>query len=257
MNNPLAASYLLRLKELGVTPNFYCSGEYFEKAGWDVLLKGDALWVEDETGAAMLPAVSFVSPELIHEPGCVGFTSHPVSGGTFWDFEFIYRPADFHTFPQLSSGYRKLLKKNMRRAEEEAGESFFLSRDVSEGDVDGLMAFVFGEDSETMYDPETIVKYLYQGENRLTLRGITSRKVYGVLAFDFNFAHINFRYCFVVPGVPGLSEYARALFYRHTDTHYPGRLVNDGGTLGKDSLLFFKKRLGPLHIRELYCANAL
>lgn len=244
------------------SPNFWCSEEYFEKAGWGVVEHGpwkggsDAAWysVMDDTGKNMLPAVEKTGMGLWYRNCWAGFsTMDPArakTGVDFLDYEFIYRPSDFM---DLSGGAWHTTRKNMRWAEKDAGEGFQLWPAVSEAAIEELVT-AWSEDSGEVeyYDPEIMLKYLFHGQNRLFVVGRSGR-LYGILAWDSNWRYINFRYCVVRPGIRGLSDTARVMFYRFSYARcFPGLLVNDGGSLDRPGLHRYKTRLNPFQVNQIF-----
>lgn len=248
--------YFHLLEQSNHSPNFWCSLEYFQKANWRVeselkisdlpdLSPIKAWVVKDLDGELMLPYVDWMG---FHPEGCfAGFSTMP--GKTFLDYELIYDPS---AFIDLCGSRWHMVRKNLRWAETDTKESLFLTPALpKEGDLTELLDYYFADDSD-WYDPEVMLKYLYHGNHRFFLMGAISGKLYGVLAYDYNYKYINFRYCVVLPGIRGLSDTARVLFYRQIAQIFPHYLVNDGGTLGDEGLYKYKMRLNPVEVRKIY-----
>lgn len=249
--------YLARLESLGIAPNFWCSEEYIDAANWSTLCSPtDTLWVVDEEYNIMLPGIGMDSGEYGFWAGFSELLP-PKENAEIWDFldyEFIYMPSRFLSIegPEWSAS-----RKNMRWAVQDAGEPLWLQNASLFAEKDTYIETFFGEwmeanESTEIYDPEVLVKYIYAGRNRLFLRGLTSGKVYGIIAWDDNFKYINFRYCLVLPNIRGLSDLARITFYRYIARLFPEKLVNDGGSLGNPGLERYKKRLNPITINSIY-----
>jgi hypothetical protein len=255
-----AQKYLFLLSRSNHLPNFWCSYEYFQKAGWVVRknrtigplpdLNMECYWgVFDSGGQLMLPYISgFVE---FKAGNCwAGFsTSTKRHLDYLLDHEFIYDPKHFL---DLGGGQWRMVRKNLRWAEIDADEGFYVSFTRADmGEISELIESVAADGSE-WYDPEVMVRYLFHGENRLYLRGFKTGKLYGIMVFDMNWNYINFRYCIVRPGYRGLSDTARVSFYQEIAKTYQGRLVNDGGSLGSEGLYRYKMRLNPIKINEIY-----
>jgi len=89
---------------------------------------------------------------------------------------------------------------------------------------------------EEIHDDEVMLLYLTEGNNRKAL--FENDELLAINVWDENPTFINYRYCVCKP-VPFLSEYARYQFYTDPCILSKNKLVNDGGVLDKESLLFF------------------
>lgn len=247
--------YLERLEGLGLSPNFWCSEEYVMHSGWRTFQsESDTLYVVDDENNSMLPSIGRDSDGTGFWAGFSGIAPvhDTVPGWSFLDLEFIYNPYDFNF---IDGSHWVNTKKNLRWAIEDVKEPLQLVV-VKAADtllIDSfLMDWVASNDTENIFDPEVIVKYMYEGEHRHFLRGVITGKVYGILAWDKNYKYVNFRYCLIMSGIRGLSDTARVCFHRYIARVFPGTLVNDGGALGNPGLERYKKRLNPIHINLIY-----
>lgn len=244
--------YLELLQRRDISPNFWCSEEYWEKAGWEELEGLSSCRVIDSEGIEMLPPVSDYNFFDINASYWTGFPNQQPPKGTFLDHEFIYEPIP--DMEDLPGGEWRTTRKNMNKVLREYDNCpIFIPTDEDETDP-GEIADVFEEwtsanDIKTIEDPDVMIKFVTEGRNRLSL--YLMGRLSGILVFDMNWKYINFRYCVVRP-LPGLSDYAR-IWFRHMVYHrYPGKLINDGGSLGRDSLYQYKKRLCPLEINKIW-----
>ncbi len=167
-------------------------------------------------------------------------------GYVFLDYEYIYNPADFR---MLEGGKWHPVRKNLRWAIADAAPLHLLPTYPLEA-VSAFVMSSIAQDSEWQ-DPEVMVKYLLFGEHRLFVVD-AENKLLGILAWDENWAYVNFRYCLVAPGVRGLSDLARVWFYWYIDNLRPGKLVNDGGSLDDEGLRRYKLRLNPCKVNKIY-----
>lgn len=245
----IASNYLLSIALAGHDPNFWCSEEYFLKAGWQVRWHNGFYSVHDQEGKTMLPMISRNFDVRIDD--CwAGFSSMVSLDNPLLDYEFIYDPKDFF---DLSGGKWSMVRKNLRWAEKDAGEILFLTTKEEEPQEAETFFYALAKEigDREWYDPEVLVKYMLSGRHRYFLRGMKTRCLYGILAYDYNPVFINFRYCLVAPEIRGLSDTARVAFYRTMGVMYPGILVNDGGSLGSDTLYRYKQRLNPVRISNV------
>lgn len=249
--------YLQTLKQNGITPNFWCSQEYFDKAGLkeQYLLRWITVIDPEYSNKFVLP------PIYINSMGVLAFSFSNVWADldvfipvivetSFLDYEFIYNQRNFLNMSgQKWAVFRKNSRKWLRGKDPEQiafillGESHWKDQ-IDEVFIDWLSAQ--GSDEE-IQDSETMMKFLYEGQNRFGL--FYGDELKAVLVYDYNWKHINFRYC-VCKNEPWLSEYARLRFYLDPLIQQDSRFVNDGGSLGSDGLYFFKQKMNPVEIRK-------
>jgi len=244
--------YLEALESFGVLPNFWCSSEYFEKAEWVTHQQGNKLQVKNPEGMTMLPSIDI--REGIQKDSCwAGFSGMRREGKPLLDFEFIYDPVSFQEC--IPASKYKMIRKNIKWALEDIGCTLHLvfSADLVDSKViDFLQAWNPSWKDDESFDSEVFAQYLVNGNNRLFVVDYYN-KVWGELVYDYNWKFINFRYCIVMSGIRGLSDYARILFYDWVSEKYPGIFVNDGGSLGRDGLYQYKMRLCPVKVNEIQC----
>lgn len=247
--------YFSAIKKGGHLPNFWCAEEYFEKAGWQVLYESGAdkvtLRVVDDAGQLMLPKM-VAATGFVEREDCWARFSTLSPLGEFLDYEFIYDPREFL---KLSGDKWRKVRKNLRWAEQDAGESFYFSTEAGSVEIGQFLEYWAqeSEQADSWYDSEVFLKYMFEGKSRWFLRGSQTHKLYGIIATDRNFRYINFRYCVVQPKIRGLSDTARVKFYQLLAQSFWGDfLVNDGGTLGRDSLYNYKMKLNPRQVNKIF-----
>jgi hypothetical protein len=255
-----ASDYLDVLKATGHSPNFCCSGEWFEKDGWKAYADDDGrIHIVDGEGLAMLPTIiptttgrPVLSTRDSYDIGFSSFRPTPNVGESlrYWDHEFIYDPK---AFTDLSGGKWKDVRKNLRWAVEDLGEDVHIEdfKGTSETELDKLLEGWKPSDEAPVFAPETLVTYALTGANRIVLRGVKSGRLLAILIWDENWKYINFRYCLTIGGVRGLSDTARVAFYRWV-AFWTAKLVNDGGSLGRTGLFRYKSRLNPAAVNTVY-----
>ncbi len=252
-------SYLECLERWRIEPNFWMSGEYFEKAGFREERKGNVWYVRDDEGKLMFPPVH-ESVGLI--AGCEdiwadvdGFQGEGQK--EFLDWEYIYDPRDFL---RLEGGKWRTFRKNVRRyARIHSANLLYESwnsassklTDLSEQVEDIVVQWLQKDESRYIWDAEVMLTYVREGQNREVLWDVKSKKVLGVNIWDENYWYVNFRYCFCCDE-KYLSEYLRWCFYLARCFSGNPKLVNDGGTLGSQGLERFKDKLNPIKKRRVY-----
>lgn len=259
MSNP----YLSALEELGAIPNFWCSEEYFEKAGITVIESEE--WVFALDGDSyLLPPLPLVSPFEELPPQAKIWNGYPDQPELRWidakfhvseqfDLNYVYEPGKVVS---LSGGDKKVFRKNVRKFPQRLGKELrYLPWDAA-GEVLGVARLLEqvrelsttwlsskrSADGEA-YERDIIIRYVVRGDNRLVLLD-EDGEVWGIDIWDENYQHINFRYS-ISRNEPFLNEYQRLQFYLKMNSEKPNKNVNDGGNLGDDGLAAFKERLGP------------
>jgi hypothetical protein len=250
--------YFELLENLGIEPNFFCSDEFFEKAGFEIVEEEDAYWVEYE-GGIMFPPIPIDFFDFREYSkiwlGLDGIEKPQGWHSTFFDYEFIYNPAHF---ANMWGGEWRTFRKNVRKfpSRYPASTNYLtLHNDNFVPTDEEIMAlFTSWLDSthkEEIHDPDIILDYLLGGDNRGFLID-ENGKLLGINCWDYNWKFINFRFCFHNCNYPFLSEYLRFLFFTDPEIAQDGRLVNDGGSLGSEALFSFKEKLNPVLIRSMF-----
>lgn len=252
--------YLELLKRIDCPPNFWCSEEYFQKAGWREIIERQIFprerktvcRVTDERGNLMLPSVlcSADVPVITQDGYWAGYSS--LDSGEFLDYQFLYEPSSFRN---LEGGKWKMSRKNIKWAQEDIRSILISvsSENISEKrKIDFSDEWMSSVSDKEWYDPEVLIKYMFHGENRLYFVNPLGYKIWGMAVWDENWKFINFRYCFVLPNIRGLSDYCRVLFYNWIYIHYGNKIVNDGGSLGSEGLYKYKMRLNPMEVGKIY-----
>lgn len=254
----MGLSYLDLLELHRITPNFWCSGEYFEKAalteeeigaeGYKLVCVRDEDW---HVLPLISPQIGLVPFAPKDKPTWSDFekSSYLNAEPSLLDLEYIYDPLAF----QDMSGHKWMtFRKNCRKWPRNNPNCNYWKYEWKElKDVlQTWMEWLEGlDDEEEVQDAEVIEKYMMTGKNRMVLwRG---NEIVGVNIWDENYMFVNYRYCFCKPE-PFLSEYMRWLFYTDPVIMGKGKLVNDGGVLGKESLERFKDKMNPLRVRRVH-----
>jgi len=248
----MKSKYLELLETNDFIPNFWCSEEYFQKAGLEEIEAGGVLKVFDDDilvlpplnskGTFAEPSENMVWSDL---EGCdfssMGYVSE------FLDYEYIYDPGAFSTM----EGKRWMVfRKNSRKFSRRVGEELvYTSEGIIEGEVKQLfLEWLSIQEREEIHDDKVLEKFLFEGQNRKILRGKSGR-IYGLSVWDENYKYVNYRYC-VCGKEDFISEYMRLLFYTDPLILNKTKKVNDGGVLDNPRLKFFKDKLNPEQVKE-------
>lgn len=245
-----------------VVPNFVCSVGYLFAAGAKVEEEKGALVVRipgDVVGEweILLPPVGmardvygkgegvvFPSAEILWD--FEGYDPGPGYVREFWDHEFIYDP---YRFNDLSGGNWKVFRKNVRRFERTHAP---LHVQASRTKVYGFwLEWLESQEGTYIDDLDAINNYLITGQGYRSALEVDGKLV-GVNVWDENYKYINFRYCFSLPEYKYANEFQRLTFYTSPRVTISGKQVNDGGSLGSQSLYRFKSKLNPVEIRERF-----
>lgn len=255
--NEKIMNYLAWLEKLKIVPNFWCSEEYFEKAGLKELEEEKYLYIQAGEDWVMFPKIN-IQENKLEGVGCriwSDFKGWSPEGYTpsFLDYEYIYDPKEFL---KMEGGKYQVFRKNCRKFPKRATFDLTYNRMGAwpYPNLDGAFNEMFqewlsGADRE-IQDDEVMLKYFQWGENRKILWSRTERKIYAVNIWDENYYYVNFRYSFCRKA-DFLPEYMRWLFYTDAEILNKKKLVNDGGVLDNPNLQKFKDKLCPIEVREV------
>ena len=245
--------YLDALERFQIEPNFWCSEEYFQRAGWRVELDSGIVAYVLEDQEPMLSPVGLKTgnsyPTGVLRGGIwAGFPGD--IGDYLLDYNFIYDPK---SFLDLSGGKWQVFRKNSRKYPNRFGDGFYTDRwhtVIDEEDVKDLfISWLEGKEGE-IHDDEVMLDYLLNGDHKKVLID-DDGKIVGINVWDENYRYVNFRHCVCDPG-KFLSEYMRLLFYTDPEILSKNKLVNDGGALDSPELYRFKMKLNPIKVNEIY-----
>ena len=267
--------YLYALASFDLEPNFWCSQEYFKRAGFrENIIDDRYLQVIDTSDLTILPLIDIEHGKLhgiVPDGGIwadmpdflplleIDITS---SRNEFLDYEYIYDPESFCNMEGKQwATFRKNCRKFARR------HSYMLNyvpiEEISYwSKFDFQMLELFeewtdGVAEDEIADGRVLANYFQNGKNRMVLVD-SQLKILGMNIWDENWKYLNFRYC-ICRNIPFLSEYMRFLFYqsavsseRVRPTGARIKLVNDGGVLDRPSLKAFKDKMNPIEKRLIY-----
>ena len=242
--------YLITMKNNQILPNFWMSEEYIEKSNMKAIQETVQGFKEPEEDRWFFPPLNSEGRLLLSEPYYAGFPKkEPLEGEQFLDYQFVYDPEDFLTMEGKRWGvFRKNIRKYPRRnpgtlAYQEIGATHEQAVETL------LLAWTEGKE---LYDPDVLVLYAFQGENRWGL--FLNGKLVGLNIWDENDTYVNYRYC-IDYGTPFLQEHLRWRFYTHSVIQEKKKLVNDGGSLGSQALHKFKLKLNPVAVYKIHSNN--
>lgn len=251
--------YLEQLELLKIKPNFWCSDEYFQKAGFRIISDDNLTWVEDIEGQIIFPllvdnkGILQIVPDKGIWAGLKDF--HPNDGqADFLDYEYIYDPKKFQ---EMKGKHWTVFRKNCRKYPNRFSSSLlYTSRYNCNASCDSQISELVSSWLESIpdskvHDATVLLEYVFKGMNRKILVD-GSGQIHGLNIWDENYMFINYRYC-ICQDEPFLSEYMRWLFY--IDMIEKDKLVNDGGILDRPALKKFKDKLNPIEVNEVYSWN--
>lgn len=245
--------YLLKLKESKYLPNFFCSKEYIEKAGWKEINQDNISIIVDDTDNIMLPSLNEKN-EVIGSPYFIGFSNYKLldkKRNEFLDYEFIFDPSSANTGIVFGGDKKwKKVYKNINQCSKDIGGKLELFPLSPKEDTEEFLLEI-SKDIDSWYDPEVFIKYILYGENRIWVKDSKKRNL-GLLIWDENYKYVNFRYCILRKGIRGLSDFSRILFFSYINNIRPKKLINDGGCLNSKSLYWYKNKLNPIRINKIY-----
>ena len=244
-------------KYLGEAPNFLMSPYWLRAGGYLITrhytLSRDTIEVRDpEDGRLVLPGIYLDDYSIAPEKFEAGFATE--SGvSSLWDKQYVYRPSRLLNGWQGGQfrGRRKALSLALRnldvKIEDCSMTPWYRPRD-EKATQDYLTAWA-GEKGDGVFDPDRMVEAVLGTipaglAQRLTL--LVKGKPMGVSVIDPGLeCWVNYRYCLVSPGLPGLSELCRMLTWDYLARNTTFKLINDGGCLDRPGLEQFKDKLCP------------
>lgn len=251
--------YLKLMERKGIKPNWWCSEEYFQKAGFTEQRQGSfdhpCVQIEDQDGLIVLPPIDprrgqmWARAETEIWADLYGFKPDYMEKEML-DYEFIYDP---NKFLNMDGGIWQTFRKNSRKypkRNKSAGLKYVqYEKDIH---LSKLFEFLRQWIDETpwqeIHDYDVMARYIAGGENREILID-NAGDIHGMNVWDENYLYINYRYCICLKA-PFLSEYMRYLFYIKRSGSR--KLVNDGGILDNPELKKFKEKLNPVEINVVY-----
>lgn len=250
--------YLMKIRNEGWLPNFFTSVPHLLSVKADIVIDDmDWMWasIEDGVTSAYLPPVHKFQGSLYPDLKEIwsdfsGWT--PPYGWTpeFLDWEYLYSPLSFQ---EMSGKKWETFRKNSRKWVNRNGPVSLTCERLNTPEAEGLIGgWLDSRGDEDIYDVEAILDYLLNGRGNTGVIRDSKGGLLSILGWDENWKYINFRYLIVRPGEPFLDELSRLTFYQDQRIHRNYKLVNDGGTLGSESLEQFKDKLNPLHKRKVY-----
>lgn len=257
------SQFLEILEKNGIEPNFYCSEEFFNKAGFREVEWGSGMVGIEEEGQLIFPPIlpsgEMPDPSPVVEEiwsDFADFSGYPGWSRELLDLEYIYDPRQFL---EMKGGQWATFRKNVRKFPKRHGKELIYTSYQSgnlwihpkllwEGVCD--IAEKWSKVHPEVYSPNIIFEYLVHGKNRDVLID-DAKRILGINVWDENYKYINFRFSFHDPSYDFLSEYLRYRFYTSPPIINSGKLVNDGGILGNPNLKNFKDKMNPVRVREV------
>lgn len=244
-------------------PNFLMSPYWMRAQGYIVEVTNEepGRWVysvlDPETGERVLPSICAPGYSTAPGPYTAGFATR-VMPDDMWDAQYVYTPGRILDGWKGSQfrGRRKALSLALRNLGAELADCQMVAwdRERDGASTQEYLANWADSKGDGIYDPELMVEAVLgqsrnlcpysAGRASLLVKGRTM----GIAVIDRGIpGWVNFRYCLVAPGVPGLSELCRMMTWQTIAQCYPDvRFINDGGCLNSPGLEQFKDKLFPV-----------
>jgi len=237
------------MKKSGSDPNFFCSIPYWVVSGSRLKTGEASEWIETDD-VCLTPPQGPISVDFIwsdFNEYCPG----PEWQKEFLDWEYLYDPISFQNLS--GKKWRKFRKNRSKWADLYTGTLYTETLQKSEEINALLLSWFEWRGVESIHDPEIIYQLCFSDFPGLKRKFIRrSGQLFGINIWDENYRYVNYRFCISMPGEPFLDEYMRWLFYTDPVVVNTGKLVNDGGSLGNESLEWFKDKLNPVRKRAVY-----
>ena len=249
--------YLQLLQRGKVIPNFWCSVEYFQRAGLEERQDGNWIYIWDPGAKiVMFPPIhiywGMVTCPIMFEKYWADFQDYSTGYSEnlyrpkFLDLEYTYDP---RAFLNMAGNKWVVFRKNSRKLPNRIGPLQYIEPGPEhEEDIKALVRNWIGD--RDLQEPEIIVAYALSGHCRRILLG-KDGGLLGLNAWDDNWCRTNYRICLAESDPDYINDPLRLLFYTDPAIINQGKLINDGGVLDNPKLKFFKDKLNPLSVREV------
>lgn len=239
-----------------VKPNFFCSLPYLLYNEAHVRFKAGMVWAEVD-GICLFPPIlengGFIGDYPVQEiwSDFAGFALPCEEWEKkFLDWEYLYNPYDFQT---MRGGRWETFRKNSRKWPKNQRNLRYGSTTQDEEERWALVAEWLEKRQDSVHDAEVVANYVMNPIDGVYQKALTrDGELVGMNVWDDNHCYINFRFCIVADEERYLDEYMRYLFYTDSLIYMQGKLVNDGGVLGREGLERFKDKMNPVYKRAVY-----
>jgi len=256
----MAWEFLKKIEEWGLNPNFWMSEEYFIHAGFEEVHERDYVGIRDKDKKWIFPIINSENKSMCLFT-MLGFWAdfmkennldYAFNGFSLLDYNYIYDPEHFISLYTTGKKWR-LWNKNIKRFTDTIPNYRLLKYKKTKPDLAVLIKWLENREEDEIHDDTVLINYFTNPLSDNCKGVFLDDELIGINIWDENYKYINYRYTFHDPGHPFLSYYLRWRFY--LDMIPKKKLVNDGGTLGKDSLKFFKDHLNPVKVHKIYSLN--
>jgi len=171
---------------------------------------------------------------------------------TVLDWQYIFNPEHFLT---MEGHEWATFRKNARKWPERHGSLHMVPHEkVPAKDRMHLVGDWLEGKADVAYDAPTMANYLFHSHPDTQVQCLVDAKgvLWAIIAWDYNWRFINFRYCLVRPDNAFLEEYVRLSFYLLPCIQLDTRCVNDGGIVDNPGLEIFKDHMNPTKKIQTY-----
>jgi len=248
-------TYLMRMNELGLEPNFFTSQAYLEKAGAILYTDSASLWLVADSTPILQPIPHNggykACPVPFYWADFNNSQPFPDMVPEFLDWEYIFDPKQFTS---MKGGEWATFRKNTRKwPNRTPGWKYKDKPPVYEYEWWDLLDEWIEAKANEIEDAEILVKFLEDPLNNFHRKYLYNShyELMGINVWDWNETYINYRFCIVRRNRPFLDEFMRYLFYTDPMVRAAKKKVNDGGSLGSVGLERFKDKLNPIRKRAV------
>jgi len=254
--------YLTRSQMTGNEPSFFHTLAYLEFAGAEAWSNPMYTWVTCEGWIMFPPLLTSGSGVVYNNPlfpkgdiWCNDIDNNYVGSGAwhpqFLDWEYVFDPTDFN---DMAGGKWNTFRKNVRKWPRENPEWVYTDELQDWTALSVLMGEWMEGRADKAEDAELMLKYVFSSRqdvkknfmyNGVQTPGCSYGELVGVNVWDWNWKYINYDLCVVKEGERFLDEFMRYSFYIDPEIFQTGKLVNDGGSLGREGLERFKDKMNP------------
>jgi hypothetical protein len=166
----------------------------------------------------------------------------------FLDYQILYDPNNFNNM--RGKNWRKF-RKNSKIYPRENPITRYTDRKPSQLELNYFLGGILEEYAEK-YDQVFVDYFMEPKSANVRMKYMfTNNRLVGVNVWEVGTSHIYYRFCLSFRIHKYLDEFMRFCFYTDPEIQGLGMLVDDGGSVGSDSLFKFKQTLNPVAISKV------
>ena len=240
--------YLNQSRKMKIIPNFWLTEAYLKTQKVQTIINKKGIWIQEDEWAVFPPLPfngNFREEDFPPLRIWSDFDNYAIGEVIeFLDWEYTY---DANHFFNMTGKKWAVFRKNSRKWPRDKVWEYSVKLPKSDHLEMLLLKWLEKRPEEVIHDQEAMWWFIFKSPLRCFL--YEKDRLVGVNAWDCNEPFLMYRYCIADPDEPFLDEFMRLLFYQRNAA---GKIVIDGGVLGRPGLERFKDKLNPVKKRPVY-----